>query len=294
MRIVFIGSVMFSRTVLDTLSSMPDVTIAGIVTRRESPHSSDFVSLRSDADALAVPCLEADDVDAAALTSWIGAHEPDAIFCIGWNRLLGSDVLAIPPRGVIGYHPAALPANRGRHPIIWALVLGLSETASTFFRMDTGADTGPIIDQEPVPIDDDDDAGTLYARLQKLAPRQLHRFVPRLTDGTLNPQAQDPASGNSWRKRTSDDGRIDWRMPAENIRNLVRALRPPYPGATCRNGTAESIVWQVETVAGVAENLEPGKILEASPTGIVIKCGLGALRIIEHTFDPLPETGSYL
>jgi hypothetical protein len=40
--------------------------------------------------------------------------------------------------------------------------------------------------------------------------------------------------------------------------------------------------------------LELGKILEASPTGIVIKCGLGALRIIEHTFDPLPETGSYL
>ena len=111
--------------------------------------------------------------------------------------------------------------------------------------------------------------------MQELALRQLHRFVPPLTDGTLNPQAQDPASGNSWRKRTPDDGRIDWRMPAENIRNLVRALRPPYPGATCRNNTAESIVWQVETVAGVAENLEPGKILEASPTGIVIKCGLG-------------------
>ena len=80
MRIVFIGSVMFSRTVLDTLSSMPDVTIAGIVTRRDSPHGSDFVSLRSDADVLAVPCLEADDVSAAASTSWIGAHEPAAIF----------------------------------------------------------------------------------------------------------------------------------------------------------------------------------------------------------------------
>ena len=74
--------------------------------------------------------------------------------------------MAIPPRGVIGYHPAALPANRGRHPIIWALVLGLSEIASTFFRMDTGADTGPIIDQEPVPIDDDDDAGFTTERIE--------------------------------------------------------------------------------------------------------------------------------
>jgi len=41
--------------------------------------------------------------------------------------------LGIAPLGVVGFHPAALPANRGRHPLIWALFLGLKKTASTFF-----------------------------------------------------------------------------------------------------------------------------------------------------------------
>ena len=71
---------------------------------------------------------------------------------MGWSRIIGKELLAVPPKGIVGYHPAALPANRGRHPIIWALALGLKETASTFFFMDNGADSGPIISQKSLII----------------------------------------------------------------------------------------------------------------------------------------------
>ena len=67
--------------------------------------------------------------------------------------------------GVIGYHPAALPKNRGRHPLIWALVLGLKKTASSFFIMDERADSGDVISQEEIIINDDDDASSLYAKM---------------------------------------------------------------------------------------------------------------------------------
>jgi methionyl-tRNA formyltransferase len=63
-------------------------------------------------------------------------------FCLGWSNLLKAEILKAAPLGVIGFHPAALPANRGRHPLIWALGLGLDETATTFFFMDKGADRG--------------------------------------------------------------------------------------------------------------------------------------------------------
>ena len=294
MKVVFIGSVLFSRTVLTALADQPDIEITGVVTRRAAPASGDFACLRPDAEALGVPWLEADDTDSAALAAWIGAPSPDAVFCIGWNRLLGSDLLAIPPRGTIGYHPAALPENRGRHPVIWALALGLSETASTFFLMDEGADTGAIVDQEPVPIHEDDDAGTLYARLQEHAPAQIARFVPALADGSLVPRPQDPAAGNTWRKRGPEDGRIDWRMSADAIRNLVRALAPPYPGATCHDGEHDVTVRRVEIVDDAPDNLEPGKVLAADAAGIVVKCGGGAVRLTEHGFDSLPAPGSYL
>ena len=86
----------------------------------------------------------------------------------------------LPLLGVIGFHPAALPANRGRDPIIWALVLGLQETASTFFFMDEGADSGDIISQEYLIITDSDDAGILYEKITQTALKQLREFVPRL------------------------------------------------------------------------------------------------------------------
>ena len=66
---------------------------------------------------------------------------------------MGNRILDLAPLGIIGFHPAALPRNRGRHPIVWALVLGLEETASTFFFMDKGADTGDILSQEKIKTD---------------------------------------------------------------------------------------------------------------------------------------------
>jgi len=150
------------------------------------------------------------------------------------------------------------------------------------------------VDQEPVPIGADDDAGRLYARLQDMAPDQLQRFVPHLRDGTLVPRPQDPESGNDWRKRTAEDGRIDWRMSATDIHNLVRALATPYPGATCRLDVSDVAIHKVEVIPKAPDNLEHGKILSVDPSGILVKCGEGAIRILEHDFDSLPQAGQYL
>ena len=64
--------------------------------------------------------------------------------------------------GVLGYHPTKLPANRGRHPLIWSLVLGLKQSASTFFFLDQDADSGDIISQKDFEILNTDDALALY------------------------------------------------------------------------------------------------------------------------------------
>jgi len=71
--------------------------------------------------------------------------------------------------GVVGFHPAALPANRGRHPLVWVLVLGLREAASTFFWMGEGVDTGDLLSQAKVPIYESEDAANLYERVTEVA-----------------------------------------------------------------------------------------------------------------------------
>jgi len=156
-------------------------------------------------------------------------------------------MLAAAPLGVVGFHPAALPANRGRHPLIWSLALGLEQTASTFFFMDAGADSGDILLRRALAIDPTDDARTLYDKVCACALEQITQFVSQLANGSFAREPQAHAQANIWRKRGMADGKIDWRMSAVSVHNLVRALAKPYVGAhllstarTSRSGRAWS------------------------------------------------------
>ena len=294
LRLSFIGCVNHSYAVLERLIAMPQVVVQGVVTRRQSPINADFRSLEPLARRIGCPLLLVEGNDQAAMAAFLKAQAPDVIFCIGWSYLLKPEVLAIPPRGVVGYHPSALPRNRGRHPLIWALALGLTETGSTYFLMDARADAGPILSQRPVPIGPQDDAASLYMRMTDTALAQLGELIPGLADGSLRGEPQDESRASHWRKRGRADGRIDWRMSAEAIHNLVRALGRPYVGAHCDVGGREVRIWKAAIGPPAPADLEPGRVLAAGPEGVVVKCGHGTVRLIEHEFDPLPAVGSCL
>ena len=89
-----------------------------------------------------IPVRYTPSINSEEVIGWISDLAPDVIFCFGWSQLFKKKLLNIASLGVIGFHPALLPANRGRHPLIWSLILGLKETGSSFFFMDEGADSG--------------------------------------------------------------------------------------------------------------------------------------------------------
>lgn len=296
MRIVFIGCVKFSYAILLHLldSVTTSISLSGIVTRRQSAFNADFYSLEDLAKARNINCFIAEGNDQKAIADWMRSIRPDVVYCFGWSYLLSQEILSIPPLGVIGYHPAALPRNRGRHPIVWALVLGLLETASTFFFMDECADSGDILSQQSVSISNHDDAEMLYGKLTDTALRQISEFTAQLASNSYPRVPQDHSKANYWRKRSKLDGQIDWRMSAISIHNLVRALARPYPGAHCVHNEEEVKIWKSELVEESALNSEPGKILRISGRTIWIKCGEGVLLLLSHEFAEIPEKGSYL
>lgn len=285
MRIVFIGCIKFSYVLLEKLLTLEGVEVVGIITKTESAFNSDFKSLVPLAEKHKIPCR----VDPNPET-WIKDLNPDVIYCFGWSYLLGPEILKITRLGVIGYHPAALPQNRGRHPIIWALALGLSETASTFFFMNERADSGDILSQEIVYISQEDNAESLYEKLIQTALKQLDLFTWQLREGAYIRAVQSETEANSWRKRSEIDGVIDWRMSAKNIYNLVRALAPPYPGATYK----DQKIFKTEIVKNDQRNIEPGKVLYSGGMIFIVKCGEDALRVILHEFCPVPKKDDYL
>jgi len=294
MKVVFIGCVDFSYALLETLADLPEAEIVLVVTKSASSANADFRSLEPLAQSMGAPCINVDRQPSISLAGEIAKAEADVVFCFGWSHLLSRPVLDAAAGGVVGYHPALLPQNRGRHPIIWALALGLATTGSTFFIMDEGADSGDILDQAVVAIDDDDDAGTLYEKLKAAAKLQLVSIVKGLAGGTLVPRKQDHSAANTWRKRSAADGMIDWRMSATAIHNLVRALAHPYPGADCRYGGEPVKIWKTALAGEILKNLEPGKVLRHNGRQLVVQCGEGAIRILDHEFPELPEIGSCL
>ena len=293
MRIVFIGSVEFSAEMLKELILM-QANLVGVCTLAKSNINADHFDLMKIASPVGIPLKYTNDINNVEVIKWIESLSPDVIFCFGWSKLIKKDLLMVPRIGVVGFHPTALPANRGRHPLIWALALGLTESASTFFFMDEGADSGDVLSQMPFHILSDDDAASLYVKVVATAKKQMREFVPLLASGNYSRKRQILSHGNVWRKRGKEDGRIDWRMAAETIHNLVRSLAKPYVGAHFDFGKLEVKVWRTRIVGSLPQNLEPGKVLDVSSEGALIKTGIGAIRLME--IDPKIQLteGQYL
>lgn len=294
LRIAFIGCVEFSHATLEFVLTLSGVDVVGVVTRGSSPGNADFRSLEDLAKQTSIPVHIAEGDDQNAIAAFLRGVRPEVVYCFGWPNLLKREVLQIPARGVVGYHPAALPRNRGRHPLIWALALGLEETASTFFMMDEGADSGHIISQDPIAIAASDNAASLYEKMTQTALDQIARFTPAIASGTQVARPQNSAESNTWRRRTRKDGEIDWRMPGKAIHDLVRALARPYVGAHCVFDGKDVRVWRADIGPPTPPNLEPGKVLDVTNGEILVKCWDRSVRIVEHEFPHLPKPGEYL
>ena len=294
-KILFIGTVEFSYKALSTLIENK-FDIVGVLTKSESNFNSDYYDLTPLAKANNIPIFYRTKDNQDEIISFINSKNPDIIYCFGWSHILPKNILSIPKHGVIGFHPAELPNNRGRHPIIWALFLGLKQTASTFFVMDEGADTGDIISQIKIKIIKDN-AFSLYNKIINVALKQIVSFTSELekNGAFLEKIKQDKTEGNSWRKRTKNDGKIDFRMTSKAILNLVNALSRPYVGAHIEFQEKEVKVWEVKEEEKINKlNHEPGKVLEIDGSDLIVKTYDGSIRITDHEFNPLPLKEQYL
>lgn len=293
-KILFIGTVEFSFRALSTLIENK-FEISGIVTKRESKFNADFHDLTPLAIAKNIPITYRMKDNLEEIVSFISHNNPDVIYCFGWSHILPNSILSIPKYGVIGFHPAELPNNRGRHPIIWALFLGLKQTASTFFFMDEGADTGDIISQKKININNDD-ALSLYNKIINVALKQILLFTKELEikGYDISKTKQDKTLGNLWRKRNKNDGKIDFRMSTDAITNLVKALTLPYVGAHIEYLDEDVKIWRVKEEKNSVRNHEPGKILDIIGSEIIVKTYDGSIRILNHEFSKLPKKGEYL
>jgi methionyl-tRNA formyltransferase len=156
---------------------------------------------------------------------------PDFLFSFYYRHLLNTAWLEVPRRGALNMHGSLLPKFRGRAPVHWAIIHGESATGASLHYMLAKPDAGNLVDQQAVPILENDTALDVSLKVADAAQTVLHRSLPRLVAGTAPAIALDLSRGSYFGRRRPEDGRIDWRQSAHAVHNLVRAVAPPFPGA---------------------------------------------------------------
>jgi methionyl-tRNA formyltransferase len=208
------------------------VQVPLVLTHRDDPKETIwFESVAERAARHGIPAITPADANGAATVAKVRKAKPDFIFSFYYRKMLGPRLLALAPRGAFNMHGSLLPKYRGRSPVNWAILKGETETGATLHEMVAKPDAGRIVDQERVPIGEDDLAVDVFRRMTAAAGAVLERALPKLLDGTAQLRAQDLAAGSYFGGRKPEDGRIDWSRPAREVHDLVRAVAPPFPGA---------------------------------------------------------------
>ncbi|MFM1889292.1 MAG: hypothetical protein RLZZ565_49, partial [Planctomycetota bacterium] len=240
------------------------IDVVAVLTHRDDPQEGGWYrSVAAEAAKHGIPVYAPEDPNHPIWIERLAALKPDALVSAHYRRMVSAEFLAIFPRGGFNLHASLLPRFRGRAPINWVLVEGETETGVTLHEMTDAPDAGPILGQRSIAIDRDDTALSLTRKACVATRELLGDLLPKIASGTAPRTPQDERHATVMPARRPEDGRIDWSQDAERIRNLVRAVTRPWPGAFTQVGDRKFFIWQAETVAG--ESGEPGEVLSVDP-----------------------------
>ncbi len=218
--------------------------------------------------------------DASAACEALQAARIDAMVVAAYGLILPEWVLTLPRLGCLNIHASLLPRWRGAAPIHRAIEAGDARTGITVMQMDAGLDTGALLLAEPMEIRDDDTTGSLHDRLALLGGRLIVDALDLAACGGLRATPQ-PTDGITYAKKIDKaEAPVDWTTTAENVAQRIRAFNPA-PGAVARLGGEAIKLWRAESVAFAQAPQPPGSVVAASPDGIAVACGAGAVRLTE-------------
>lgn len=250
--------------------------ISAIFTHLDDPREMIwFDSVAELAASLGIPVFAPDDINHPMWVRKIKEFEPDILFSFYYRRMVGADILRIPPSGCLNLHGSLLPKYRGRCPINWVLVNGEEESGVTLHYMTPRPDDGDIVCQQKIAISHGDTALSLHGRMAKLSAEMLDEVLPLLKEGTALRNPQDHSKATYYGGRRPEDGEIDWNQTATEVRNLARAVTRPYPGAFSHQGNRKCFFWRVTECPGGGQ--PPGTVISTDP--LLVACGGSAVRV---------------
>ncbi|MBB2183429.1 methionyl-tRNA formyltransferase [Lachnospiraceae bacterium MD1] len=194
-----------------------------------------------------IPLIKINNINDPEVIVALKKEEIDWLFIIGWSQIARKEILNTPRKGCIGMHPTLLPVGRGRAAIPWAILKGLHQTGVTMFKLDEGVDTGDIIGQGKIELDDKTTATQLYRKVNEMHIVLISRYWDDIVNDRITLTKQDEAKATEWPGRRPEDGEIFHSMTMDEADKLVRAVTHPYPGAYYKAGDKIIRIWSART-----------------------------------------------
>tara|TARA_R110002049_G_scaffold68949_8_gene178663 strand:- start:2611 stop:3558 length:948 start_codon:yes stop_codon:yes gene_type:complete len=266
LRIVFLGTPDFAVGILRTLVE-EGKNIVGVITAPDRPAGRGRKLRPSAVKEYAVtqglPVLQPTNLKNKEFLVQLRALNANLQVIVAF-RMLPKVVWAMPEYGTFNLHASLLPQYRGAAPINWAIINREKRTGVTTFFIDEKIDTGAIILKSELEITKDETAGTLHDKLMVLGSKLVSETVSQIEKGevttTVQPESEILKEAP---KLTTENTKIDWRLPAEEIEAFVRGLSP-YPVAwTTLENSNESLKLKIYSAKGIKElhSLESGTVI---------------------------------
>lgn len=218
------------------------------------------------------------DAEQARLS--LKAARIDAMVVAAYGLILPQWALELPPLGCLNIHGSLLPRWRGAAPIHRAIEAGDERTGITVMQMETGLDTGPMLLAESIDIAPNDTTGTLHDRLAELGGQLIVDALQRAGHGALTATPQPAEGVNYAHKIDKAEAVIDWDQDANLVARRIRAFNPA-PGAVSWLHGESVKLWLAMAAPLATSSAPPGTVIDASPDGITVACGTGAVVLGE-------------
>ena len=208
------------------------IQIELVITHADDPHENIwFGSVAALCQERGIPYVQPEAGDLLDLLPQFKKIAPDYIFSFYYRYMITSEILATAGIAALNMHGSLLPKYRGRAPVNWAILHGETETGASLHIMEAKPDAGDIVGQVAVPIDPDEDATTVFAKVSNAAIKVMQASLPELLQGRVPRTPNVLANGSYFGGRKPEDGLIHWNQSAKQVHDLIRAVAPPYPGA---------------------------------------------------------------
>ncbi len=282
LNIIFMGTPTLACASLKALTAAPGFEVSAVVTQPDRPKGRELRLQPSPVKELAMtlklPTLQPERARDPVFIRQIQALKPDLIAVTAFGQILPRSLLETPRLGCLNVHTSLLPRYRGAAPIQRAILNDDAETGVTIMKIDAGLDTGDILTQERISILPSDTSESLHNHLATIGADLLVRTIRDYAAGRVRPVPQSTEGVVMAPKIRKEEGLVDWTRPARQIWNQVRGLRP-WPGAFTYLARPERHflkIWESEVEDRTGE---AGVVLRADKGGIVVGCGLHALKV---------------